>query len=149
MVPFSWAGKKPPWLLGSGGAVKGWLGTLGAWLLGSGGAAKGWLGSFGARHHPRCGSFMAGASPVPTSYMYGQLYPIHCRRPSIADVGVYEACDCFISLFGSTQYEESFAPFPRVRALVAATRSLGRLAEYCDVGRKAHDTWDEASNMIE
>ena len=62
-------------------------------------------------------------------------------RPSIADIGIFECVDNFVVLFPD-QYETEFARFPRVRALVAATRSLGRLAEHCDISRKAHDTWD-------
>ena len=65
-------------------------------------------------------------------------------RPSIADVGVFEVCDYFRDVFGTPLYDEGFAPFPRLRSLVAATKSLGRLAEHCDVVRTSYATWNAA-----
>ena len=63
-------------------------------------------------------------------------------EPSIADVGVFEALDFFRDVYGSDLFEQTFEPFPLLRAHFAAVRRLGRLAEYCDVDRKSYDTWD-------
>ena len=60
-------------------------------------------------------------------------------------MGVFEALDFFCEVYGTDEFERSFAPFPRLRALVEAVKKLGRLAEHCDVERKTYDTWDEAS----
>jgi glutathione S-transferase len=66
-------------------------------------------------------------------------------EPSIADVGVFELLDYFRDVFGSERYQAAFAPFPRLLRLVVEVKQLGRLAEHCDEGRKAYDTWDEAA----
>ena len=63
-------------------------------------------------------------------------------RPSIADVGIFECADFYESLYGADAFKEAFKPYPRVRALVDATRALGRLAEHCELGRRGHETWD-------
>ena len=93
------------------------------------------------RHAPKWEAMLTDAGP----FLLG-------ARASIADVGIFECVDLFLSIFGSEEFDASFAPFPRVRALVAATRSLGRLAEHCDVSRKTHATWDAAtgkhSNLV-
>ena len=86
------------------------------------------------RHAPKWEAMLSDAGP----FILG-------ARPSIADVGIFECVDLFQSLFGTDEFDASFAPFPRVRALVAATRSLGRLAEHCESGRKTHATWDAAT----
>lgn len=63
-------------------------------------------------------------------------------KPTIADCGVFEVMDYFATLFGAATYETCFAPFPKLRANVIATKQLGRLAEYCDVDMTKHATWD-------
>lgn len=64
------------------------------------------------------------------------------RTPSIADLGVFEVLDYFCDVYGAAEYEAALAPYARLRALVHAVRSLGRLAEHCDVERTRYDTWD-------
>ena len=65
--------------------------------------------------------------------------------PSIADVGVFEALDFFSELFGSAQFNVSFAPFPALRRAFCATRSLGRLAAHCEEERAKYATYDSSS----
>merc|ERR1719291_243778 len=66
-------------------------------------------------------------------------------RPSIADIGVFEALDNFQAVFGNARFEQIFEPFPAVMRCFAATRALGKLAEYCDTTRQSYDTWDSAA----
>jgi glutathione S-transferase len=66
-------------------------------------------------------------------------------EPCIADVGIFEALDFFNEVFGADEHTRALAPFPRLRALTTAVKSLGRLAEHCDVDRQSYDTFDEAS----
>jgi len=64
------------------------------------------------------------------------------RRPSIADVGVFEACDYFRDVMGEERFTSSFGAYPKVRGLMEAALKLGRLAEHCEVERTNYATWD-------
>ena len=53
-------------------------------------------------------------------------------KASFADVGVFEAIDCFQELFGAAKLEEVAAGFPLLRAHYTATKALGRLKVWCE-----------------
>lgn len=71
-------------------------------------------------------------------------------QASIADVMVFEVMDFFKDVFGQTQWEAAFSPYPRLLAMYKGALQLGRLQQWCQEERpKAFLPWGEYAKSVQ